>query len=60
VAVIRRGEGEPTFIISQSSERDVTLDLTMRSLGELIAGPALTILGLGYWLYALSSGRSTG
>jgi len=60
VAVIRRGEGEPTFVISQSSERDVTLDLSLRSIGELIAGPALTIIGLGYWLYSLSSGHSAG
>ena len=57
VAVVRRGQNEPTFIISQESERELTLDLGLRALGEAIAGPALSLFGLGYWLYALSSGR---
>jgi hypothetical protein len=57
VAIIRRGENEQTFIISQQSERDLTAQLGVRAMLELIAGPALTLLGLGYWLYVLKSGR---
>jgi len=56
-AVIRRGENEPTYIISQQSERDLTLNLGLRAMGELAGGPALTLLGLGYWLYQLGAGR---
>jgi hypothetical protein len=55
-AVIRRGESEPTFIISQQSERELTTQLGLRATAELIGGPALTLLGLAYWLHALSAG----
>ena len=55
VAIVRRGPNEPTFIISQESERELALELGARALGKLVAGPALTLFGLGYWLYALSS-----
>jgi len=55
VAVIRRGENEPTFLISLESERELTFDLGAAALGKLIAGPALTLFGLAYWLYVLSS-----
>lgn len=56
-ATIRRGENEPTFIISQQSERDLTAQLGLRAMGELVAGPALTLLGLGYWLAVIQAGR---
>jgi len=56
-AVVRRGENEPTFLISQESERALLLSLGARALLQLIAGPVLTVGGLGYWLWALSSGR---
>jgi hypothetical protein len=57
-AIIRQGENEPTFIISQDSERELTGTLQLRGLGELIAGPVLTLLGLGWWLYAISGGKA--
>lgn len=56
-AVIRRGEGEPAFIISQESERSLTFDLGWEAGGRLLGGPALTLYGLGYWLYAASQHR---
>jgi len=59
-AVIRRGENEKTFIISQESERLLTLGLSVKALAKLVGGPALTTLGLGYWLYAISSGEVFG
>jgi len=56
-AVVRRGESEPTFIISQQSERMLTLELGAKAFFKLVGGPALTVLGLGYWLYAIKSGE---
>jgi E3 ubiquitin ligase len=57
VAVVRRGENEPTFIVSQESEKGLMLSLGARALFQLVGGPVLTVGGLGYWLMALSSGR---
>lgn len=56
-AIIRRGENESTFIISQQSERDLTVQLGLRATARLIGGPALTLFGLAYWLHALSMSR---
>jgi hypothetical protein len=55
-AVIRRGDSEKTYIISQDSERDLTTGLTLEALAKLIGGPAIGLLGLGYWLHVLASG----
>ena len=55
-AVIRRGENEKTFVISQDPERSLTLGLGLKAAAKLVGGPALAILGLGYWLMELSSG----
>lgn len=55
VAVIRRGDHERTFILSQTSERDLTLTLGLRTMAELAGGPLLTLFGLGWWLMALSA-----
>ena len=57
VAVVRRGENESTFIVSQESEKGLMLSLGARALLQLVGGPVLTVAGLGYWLMALSSGR---
>jgi hypothetical protein len=54
-AVIRRGENERTYLISQQSERELTMQLGLRATAELIGGPALTLFGLAYWLHALQS-----
>jgi hypothetical protein len=56
-AVIRRGENESTYIISQQSERELTMQLGLRATARLIGGPALTLFGLAYWLHALSTSR---
>jgi hypothetical protein len=56
VAVVRKGETQPTFIISQHSERSLTTHLSLRAYAELAGGPALTLFGLGYWLYTISAG----
>ncbi len=57
VAVVRRGEIQPTYIISQQSERELSTQLTLRAMAELAGGPLLTLFGLGYWLYSFSAGR---
>ena len=54
-AVVRRGRYEGAFIISPQSERDLCLDLGIGAFFKLIGGPVLALLGLGYWLFALSS-----
>jgi len=56
VAVVRKGETQPTFIISQQSERALTTRLGLRAFAELAGGPALTLFGLGYWIYTISAG----
>jgi hypothetical protein len=56
-AVIRRGENESTYIISQQSERELTMQLGLRATAQLIGGPALALFGLAYWLHALSVSR---
>jgi hypothetical protein len=55
-AVIRRGESEKTFIISQDSERDLTTGLGLQVFCKLVGGPLIGLLGLGYWIYAIASG----
>lgn len=49
-AVIRRGVNEPTFIISQQKESQLTFMLGLQSTLELVGGPVLTLGGLAYWL----------
>jgi hypothetical protein len=56
-AVVRRGENERTYIISQQSERDLTTQLGWQAAVGLVGGPAVTLSGLGYWLLALAAGR---
>ncbi len=57
VAVVRRGEHESTFLISQESERGLLLSLGVRATLQLVGGPVLTVAGLGYWVVTLSSGH---
>jgi len=55
-AVIRRGDSEKTFVISQDSERDLTTGLGLKAFAKLVGGPLIGLLGLGYWLHALAPG----
>jgi len=57
MGVVRQGQNERAFFISQQSERELTLELGLRAWGGLIVGPVLALFGIGMWLYALSSGR---
>jgi E3 ubiquitin ligase len=61
VAIVRLGENEKVFIISQQSERDLTLMLALRAWAGMLGGPVLTLFGLGYWLQVLANqGRFPG
>ena len=55
-AVIRRGENNRTFVISQDPERSLTLGLGIKAALKLTGGPLATLFGLGYWLLAFQSG----
>jgi len=56
-AVIRRGENESTFIISQEKEHVVESTMRWKAAAMILGGPPLALFGLGYWLSALASGR---
>lgn len=53
-AVIRRGEVVKTFIISQGSERDLTIELGLLVFAKLVGGAIIAALGLWGSLYVLS------
>jgi hypothetical protein len=55
VAVIRKGENESTFIISQDKERDLTTVMRLKAAAMILGGPTLTLAGLGYWLLVLAA-----
>jgi len=57
VAIVRQGENEKTFIISQESERDLAFGLKLKAVAMIWGGPLLALLGLAYWLNAIASRR---
>jgi hypothetical protein len=59
-AIVRQGENEPTFIISQEQERDLATGLRWKAGAMILGGPLLALLGLGYWLATLASLRGPG
>ena len=59
-AVIRRGENESTFIISQVQERDLVTGLKLKAGAMILGGPPIALFGLGYWLMALAMRRMPG
>ena len=56
-AMIRRGENESTFIISQEPEKDLVFGLKIKSAAMILGGPPLALFGLGYWLLTIANGR---
>ena len=57
VAIVRKGDNEPTFVISQESERVLALDLGLQCTAQLVAGPLLSLFALGWWLFGAASGH---
>jgi len=54
--VIRRGEQERTFIISEESETTLAAGLGWKAAAMIIGGPLAAVAGLAYWLYVIASG----
>jgi hypothetical protein len=50
VGIVRRGEHEKVFIISQQSEKQLTTLHGLKAFAKLTGGPAAALLGLWYWL----------
>jgi hypothetical protein len=57
VGVLRKGQNDPTYVISLQSELALVVGLGMKSVLQLLAGPLLTLFGMGYWLSVLKSGH---
>jgi hypothetical protein len=57
VATVRQGDHEPTFIISEQSERTLTAFTGIQAFAELIGGPLITLVGLVYWIDHLAKGH---
>jgi E3 ubiquitin ligase len=55
VAVIRKGENEGTFIISQQGERDLATGMRLKAAAMMLGGPPLALAGLAYWLSVLAA-----
>jgi len=55
--VIRKGQNDPTFVISLESALALEVGLGVRSIAKLIGGPLLTLFGLWYWLEVIRSGH---
>lgn len=45
-AVIRRGSGDPVFIISEQSEKSMTLEYGLKAFAGAIGGPLITLFGV--------------
>lgn len=53
--VLRRGEHDPAFLITPSSEKNMTFEYGLKAFGGLWGGPALTLFGLWCVLEMLKS-----
>ena len=53
VAVVRQGESQKVFIISQQSERDVALSIGLSAWAHLVGGPLLAVVSFAFLLAAL-------
>lgn len=54
MAVVRQGENHDVFIISQQSERQMTMLYGAKAWAGMVSGPVLTVVGLAYWLSFLA------
>jgi hypothetical protein len=56
-AIVRKGENETTFIISQQTEKALAQGLGLQAAAQLIGGPLLALFGLGWGLFTWTAGR---
>jgi hypothetical protein len=55
-AVIRRGKDDPAFIISERSEKTMTMEYGFKAFGGLVGGPLLALFGLWCLIELAKSG----
>jgi hypothetical protein len=56
-AIVRKGENETTFIISEQTEKTLALGMGIQAAAQLVGGPLLTLFGLGWGLFAWTAQR---
>jgi hypothetical protein len=56
-AVIRRGQRDPAFLISDRSEKSMTFEYGLKAFGGLVGGPALALFGLWCLVELAKSGE---
>lgn len=56
-AVIRRGPGDPAFLVSTTSEKAETFLYGLKAFGGLVGGPLVTVFGVWCLLELAKSGR---
>jgi hypothetical protein len=55
--VIRRGPGDPTFVLSPSSEKAMAFDYGLKATAGLLAAPAVTLFGVWCLLELAKAGQ---
>lgn len=55
--VIRRGENDPAFVVSQRSEKTMAFEYGLRAFGGLVGGPVLALFGVWCLLELAKSGQ---
>ena len=55
-AVIRRGKTDAAFIISERSEKTMSMEFGFKAVGGLVGGPALTLFGVWCLIELAKSG----
>jgi hypothetical protein len=60
VGLVRKGENDGTFIISQEHEEALTMGMRIKAAAMILGGPPLALAGLGYWLLILAARGRTG
>ena len=55
-AIVRRGKQDPAFLISDRSEKTMTLEYGAKAFGGLLGGPALALFGLWCLIELAKSG----
>jgi len=55
--VLRRGPHDPTFLISEQSEKTASLEFGLKALGGLLGGPVLTLFGVWCLLQLARAGQ---
>ena len=58
-AVIRRGRRDPALLISDHSEKTMTMEYGLKAFAGLVGGPLLVMFALWFFVDSLKSGVLT-